>query len=115
MHNLGVFAHGLTKHLPEAQGLVSTGCDHAASIRGDGHVQDTLSVASELRSLYKAWVAPQAELVLAVAMAGQDLTLMAAPLQCTHLAACVDGVQQGACGGVVELDAAVSSTASRCQ
>lgn len=53
-HLLCVFAHGLTKHLPEAQGLISTGCDHTASVRGDCHVQDTLCVASELRSLDKA-------------------------------------------------------------
>jgi hypothetical protein len=68
----------------------------------DKLTQASLMKTSRLAHLDHGWVAPEAELVLAVAVAGQDLALVAGPLQRTHLAAGVNGVQLRASGGVPE-------------
>jgi hypothetical protein len=58
--------------------------------------------ARQVPHLDHGWVAPEAELVLAVAVAGQDLALVSGPLQRTHLAARVNRVELGASAGVPE-------------
>lgn len=63
-------------------------CRHdARAVRAGGHVQHAPRVARHLRHLDQRGVLPQAQLVLGVAVARQDLALVAVPLQRAHLQA----------------------------
>jgi len=101
----------LTKHAPETQGLIGTSRDDRGAVRGLRHVQHTRGVAVQLAHLGQGGVLPEDQLVLGVPVAGQDLALVAAPLQRAHLGAGVNGVELGAGEGVPESDVAVSRTA----
>lgn len=98
------------KDTPEAQCLISTSRHDAGAIRAGCHVQHPALVPSQLTNLDQAGILPQTELVLAVAVAAENLALMPVPLQGADLGAGINGAEHGTCVGVPELDAAISCT-----
>ena len=95
---------GVAEALPEVQHLVGG---------GRRHVQPRGGVPRELGELGHAGVLLQAELVLAEAVAAQDLVLVAVPLQCADMGVRVDGVEQHPHVGAPELDGAVAGATAR--
>ena len=69
-------------------------------------------MAGEFSHLHHGRVLPQAQLVLAEPVGAQDLLLVLAPLEGTHLGLGVDAVHTGTGVGVPELDAPVRGTAA---
>lgn len=72
-------------------------------------------MACELSNFDHAGVLPQAKLVLAEAMAAENLSLMPAPLQRAHLGCCIYGIEHSPSVRVCELDASVSCASTRGQ
>lgn len=103
------------EHVPEPQGLVPGAGHHRPAVGRGGHVQHAGGVPGELLRLHHGRVLPQAELVLGVAVARQQLLLGGGPEQRQHLAARVDRVEQRARLGVPGLDAAVRGAPARGQ
>lgn len=91
--------------VPEAEGLVCA-CRHdARPVRGLRHVEYSGRVPIELGHLGQRRVLPQAELVLGVAVAREDLPVVPAPLEGADLGSRVDRVDASASVGVPELQA----------
>jgi hypothetical protein len=64
---------------------IRTCAGDGGAIRGDREVQDAGGVSGELSDLGHGGVLPEAELVLAEAVGGQQLALVGGPLQGAHL------------------------------
>lgn len=107
---LGLFVVGEAP--PEAEGFVGRGRDNSLPVWGHGHVEDALGVAGEVSDLVHGRVVPDAELVLGVAMAGDDLLVLLVPEEGGHLGLGVDAVDARARVDVREHNRAVGGTAA---
>lgn len=73
-------------------------------------MEDSGSVTREFRHFDHRGIFPQAKLVLAEPVGAQNLLLVLAPLQRTHLGLSIDAVDTHTSVRVPEFDAAVSSS-----
>lgn len=65
--------------------------------------------------LHHRRIFPEAQLILAKAVAREDLALVPVPLQTADLRVRIDAIQHRTRVGIPELDAPVSCASSRCQ
>lgn len=100
----------LCKAIPEPKGLVTGTSDNDLTIRAHGEIQNPVSVTSEGDDLLHARVLPNDDLVLAVAVGGNDLVRVLGPSKVTDLRASIDLICGNSTERVPELDTAISST-----
>jgi len=100
---------------PEPQGLVTSSRHHGLTIRGLCKLENSGSVAFELRNLGHRGVLPNYELILGVPMRGHQFFVVLGPEDLAHLGLGVDGVEASSSRGVPETNATISCTSSRCQ
>ena len=106
---------GVTKAPPESKGLIGGRRADGEAVRRLGKMKDPGCVAGHLSHLGHGGVLPEAQLVLAEAVAAEDLALVAVPLEGADLGAGVNGVEEGPGVGVPKLDRAVSCASTGSQ
>ena len=98
----GLGARSCCKTLPETKGFVRTGAGYAISVVTRGKMKDPALVATERGSAGEGRVAPDEELVVGVAVGGEELSVLGRPHQTTDLVwvVFVEGRGRGGRGGV---------------
>ena len=103
----------LREALPKSQRLIRSRGNHRRSVRRLRHVQHSRRVASKLGNLRHRRVLPQAQLILRIPVARQQLSLVRVPLQRAHLRVRVDRVRHRPGIRVPKLYASIRGPAPR--
>ena len=96
--------------LPEAKGFVASR-DDGGAIGRLSSVENARGVARELSGFDHGGIFPDAK-VVGPAVGGDDLLVVARPLEGADLSAGVDGVEASASGGVVEANGGISGASA---
>lgn len=73
-NTLGLFGVSrFRKDVPKSQGLVSGASDNRFAVRADGQIEHTVAVSGEFGQLGHHWVLPDEDLILRVAVGGDEL------------------------------------------
>ena len=69
----------LLERIPESQRLIASTCDDDLAVWTHGQVEDTVGMACQRDDLLHAWVFPDDDLVLTVAMCGDNFVAVFRP------------------------------------
>ena len=100
------------KDVPEAESLVACACDQRLTVWARRQVQHPVGVARERGNLLHGRVAPDVDLVLAVAVRRHEFIDVLSEHQIADLAASVDGLEVLQLNRVPELDSSVLGAAT---
>lgn len=95
------------EHVPESQCLISCACDQRLAIRTCCQVQHSVGVSGQGCHSLHARVLPNVDLVLTIAVGGNELVHILGEHQVAHLTAGLNGLERFKLQGVPELDGPV--------